>query len=317
MKETFKSDVDKGLSANQKYLPSKYFYNAKGDALFVQIMNAPEYYLTRCELEIFQEKTQDLIHSLAPAACEDFDLIELGAGDGMKTKELIRALIEQERHFNYRPVDISTNALSQLKTTLEFEMPSLKVTPICGDYFEVLSSLKKIQKPKVILFLGSNIGNLNDTLAAEFMQELSKNLNTGDKLLLGVDLMKSAEIVLPAYSDKEGITAQFNLNLLDRINEELHANFNGGNFFHEAYYDEQEGIAKSYLVSKINQEVAVESIGKVFRFQANEKIQMEISRKYNDALIEKIISSSSFKVVEKILDNKSYFANYILEMKRA
>jgi len=311
MNKTFKQDVAKGLNSSPKTLPSKYFYNKKGDALFVEIMNLPEYYLTRSELDIFQNKTQQLIASFDVQTNTHFELIELGAGDGLKTKELLKSLDTQKYQFDYLPIDISINALNLLEKDLNSELPNVTVKKKQGDYFEVLASLKESKLPKIILFLGSNIGNMTDDLATEFIYKLGSNLQKGDKLLLGVDLIKSIEIVLPAYNDSKGITAQFNLNLLERINDELDANFNINQFSHQPEYNETEGIAKSYIVSSIQQNVEIKGIEKSFEFKAGEKIHTEVSRKYNDQLIQQIIANTDFKLDIKIMDSKAYFANYI------
>ena len=223
--DTFKKEVEKGLNENPKTLPSKYFYDKIGDALFVEIMNMPEYYLTRCELDIFQNKTEEIINAFGVQKDVYFELIELGAGDGTKTKELLKSLDNQSYSFDYFPIDISSNALDLLEKDLNKELPNVSVKTKQGDYFKVLASLKESEKPKIILFLGSNLGNMTDDLAAEFIYNLGANLRAGDKLLLGVDLIKAKEIVLPAYNDSKGITAKFNLNLLERINNELGGNF--------------------------------------------------------------------------------------------
>lgn len=312
MIEKFKTDIDKGLTASPKTLPSKYFYNKKGDALFVEIMNLPEYYLTRSEWDIFKNKTQQLVDAFEVQPDTHFELIELGVGDGSKTKELLRFLANRNFTFDYLPIDISENALQLLKENIQEELPNVKVATQQGDYFEVLASLKKSKKPKIVLFLGSNIGNMNDELATQFLGHLSENLQSGDKLLLGVDLIKSKEIVLPAYNDSQGITAQFNLNLLARINQELDGDFDLNQFKHQPEYDEKEGIAKSYITSLVAQKVHIEALNKTYEFSKGEKIHTEISRKYNDKIIQKIIIGSDFKVSHKITDSKDYFADYIL-----
>lgn len=312
MIESFKSDVQKGLDETPKTLPSKYFYNKKGDALFVEIMNLPEYYLTRSEFDIFKNKTQELISAFKIKPDNYFELIELGAGDGLKTKELLKTLDSENYNFDYFPIDISSNALSLLETDLKQQIPNLSVKPQQGDYFKVLDSLKMSKKPKVILFLGSNIGNMTDDEAAQFIYNLGNNLQKDDKLLLGVDLIKPENIVLPAYNDEQGITAKFNLNLLERINEELGGNFNLNNFKHQPEYNETDGIAKSFIVSTAKQTVEITSINKRYNFAEGEKIHTEISRKYNDELIKTIILKTDLTIQDKIVDSKSYFADYIL-----
>ncbi len=311
MTEIFKKEIKEGLEASPKTLPSKYFYDKTGDALFVEIMNLPEYHLTRSELDIFKNKTQQLIDSFNLKTDTYFELIELGAGDGLKTKELLKELDAQNFKFDFFPIDISKNALDLLEKDLKKEIPNLSVKTQQGDYFEILHSLKKSKNPKIVLFLGSNIGNMTDVQASKFIYNLSENLQEDDKLLLGVDLIKPKEIVLPAYNDSKGITAKFNLNLLNRINRELRGNFNLNNFKHLPEYTDKEGIAKSFIISTTNQTVEIKAINKSFNFSEGEKIHTEISRKYNNIIIQEIISNTNFIIDTKIIDSKKYFADYI------
>ncbi len=308
----FKKDVELGLSDSPKTLPSKYFYDKKGDELFVQIMNMPEYYLSRTELEIFKEQSQEIINALELDPNQYFELIELGAGDGTKTKELLKILDKNNYNFDYIPIDISQNALDKLEQNLNKELPNVSVEKKQGDYFEMLATLHETQRPKVVLFLGSNIGNMSDELATDFIYKLGANLRSNDKLFLGVDLIKSAEIVLPAYSDAAGITKAFNLNLLTRINKELDGNFNIDTFSHQAKYSEDDGIALSFLVSIEEQKVTLNASEKIFHFAKGEKIHTEISRKYNDEIINDILKDTDFQIQNKLTDSKDYFANYIL-----
>jgi uncharacterized SAM-dependent methyltransferase len=192
------------------------------------------------------------------------------------------------------------------------DLPDLKIEPRQGDYFNVLDALKDTPHPKLVLFLGSNIGNLKDDKAQKFLELLSSNLNKGDYLLLGVDLIKSREIVLPAYNDKTGITSNFNLNLLYRINRELDADFDVSAFSHEVEYDPEEGIVKSYLKSKKPQTIRIGKNGKTYQLKKGERIHTEISRKYNDQLIEKITDHTRFDKVAKFTDRKELFADYLL-----
>ena len=312
MKEQFNMEVDRGLSSSPKTLPSKYFYDKKGDALFVQIMNMPEYYLTRAEFEIFKEQNEEIIKALGIEQNKYFELIELGPGDGTKTKELLKTLVSGNYDFDYLPVDISKNALDQLEQSLEKELPEVSVKKKQGDYFSMLGSLKEEKHPKVIFFLGSNIGNLTDTEAADFIYKLGANLRSGDKLLLGVDLIKSEAIVGPAYDDPKGITKMFNLNLLHRINNELDGNFILENFIHKPEYSEEDGIARSFIESSKNQTVRINGNANAYFLKKGEKIHTEISRKYNDKIIKNIIKSTDFRISGKLTDSKNYFSDYIL-----
>ena len=307
----FEMDVDAGLSADQKRLSSMYFYDKKGDELFMQIMALPEYYLTRAELEIFTDQTSEMIEALEVEKEVYFELIELGAGDGSKTKYLLQRLLDEGYDFDYMPIDISGNVLRHLESTLNKEMPNLSIKTQQGDYFTKLDDLKDSYHPKVVLFLGSNIGNMTDEKASRFIYDLGKNLSKGDKLLLGVDMIKGEDIVRPAYDDSQGVTSAFNMNLLHRINVELGGNFNLDQFFHAPEYTEAEGIAKSYLKSKTNQSVTVSSIGKTYEFDEGEKIHMEISRKYNTDVMHKIIQETDFEVINQLTDRAQYFSDYV------
>ena len=309
----FKKDVEQGLGASPKTLPSKYFYDKKGDELFVRIMNLPEYYLTRAEFEIFKEQSEELIQALEITPKQHFELIELGPGDGTKTKELLKVLNQGDYQFDYLPIDISQNALDQLEQNLSEELPGVSVRKKQGDYFTMLASLRESHHPKVLFFLGSNIGNMTDRQAAEFIYKLGSNLLPDDKLFLGVDLIKSANIVLPAYNDPTGLTRAFNLNLLSRINSELGGDFDINRFSHQPEYTVENGIAISYLVSKVEQTVTLNGSSQIFKFSQGEKILTEISRKYDDEIINKIIRNTDFQITHKLTDRNGYFADYILE----
>lgn len=313
MNRNFQRDINLALSAQNKTLPSKYFYDEIGDALFIEIMNMPEYYLTNAELDIFKNQTQELINALKLTKTSFFELVELGAGDGTKTKQLLKVLDQQDYNFKYSPIDISENALRHLKSSVNKELPTVQIHPKQGDYFNVLADLKSTDHPIIVLFLGSNIGNLPDERAKEFIKKLGYNLKKGDKILLGVDLIKPQSVVLPAYNDAQGITKRFNLNLLIRINRELGANFDIEAFEHKPEYTQEEGIARSFLVSTKDQTVTINSLAKSFQFKKNEKIHMETSRKYNDQILNGILEYSSLKVIGRLTDSKNLFADYILE----
>lgn len=310
--EEFENDVLQGLSSSPKQLSSKYFYDKVGDRLFQQIMALPEYYLTRAENEILSTQTKIITDALKVSDNHQFELIELGAGDGSKTLHLLRHLTAQNFDFNYLPIDISSNALQGLSTKLKSELPSLNVSPKQGTYFNVLDDLGKSKVPKIVLFLGSNIGNLLDDQAKAFVMQLSNSLQAGDKVLLGVDRIKSREIVLPAYNDSQGVTSAFNLNLLTRINRELNADFNLDAFVHVPEYSEDDGVARSFIQSTQDQEVTIGALGQKFVFEKGEKIHTEISRKYNREILTSILENSDFEIVEEFTDTEALFSDYLL-----
>ena len=309
MDNTFSKDVEKGLESDPKFLSSKYFYDAIGDQLFVKIMQLPEYYLTNCELEIFQNQSDEIIRAFE-IENETFEIYELGAGDGTKTIELLKAI--KDKNFRFVPIDISSDALKNLSEKLENEIPDIQFEGRQGEYFEILNTLKGTDK-KIILFLGSNIGNLNDKEARSFICNIASKMNDGDMFFLGVDLKKSKDIILPAYNDSQGITRDFNLNLLERINRELGGNFDTRYFSHQPQYDEEVGVAYSYLQSEKDQEVYIESLDKTFDFRKGERIHTEISRKYDEHILNKIITGSGLKINNLFYDNRKYFCNALFE----
>ncbi|MGB0427956.1 MAG: L-histidine N(alpha)-methyltransferase, partial [Flavobacteriales bacterium] len=262
----------------------------------------------------FTTKSKEIVNSFEKQIDEPFELIELGAGDGTKTIKILQQLLKEGYQVNYIPIDISQHALNGLEAMLNENLPELNVSPMQGTYFDVLKTLKTKNIPKVILFLGSNLGNLLDNEARKFLSALSESINKGDKVLLGLDTLKSKEIVLPAYNDKQGITRAFNLNLLDRINRELDADFDRQHFEHKPFYDEKEGIAKSYIQSKIDQNVKIQSLNKVFSFKKGENIHTEVSRKYNKTILEDILQSSQLNIETIHQDQKKYFMDVILGM---
>lgn len=314
--DPFLRDVHAGLSSEPKRLPSKYFYDEIGDALFVKIMGMPEYYLTRAEMAIFTEQAADIVAGFEQSKTERFEVIELGAGDGSKTRHLLTELLQQGYVFDYVPIDISANALEGLERSMKAQLPELSIKPKAGDYFQMLAELRLTKVPKVVLFLGSNIGNLLDEEATHFMAGLEQNLRSGDKLLLGVDLIKPQSKVLPAYDDAQGYTRDFNLNLLTRINSELGGDFDLSQFEHQAEYTMEEGIARSFLLSRKAQTVTLGANQQRYQFAKGEKMKVEISRKYDRTIIEQIIRASKFRISAVFKDQEYLFADFLLEVGR-
>jgi len=307
----FLDDVIAGLKAPQKYLKSKYFYDANGDKLFQDLMNCEEYYPTKCELEIFSEKTQEICEAII-ADGDAFDLIELGAGDATKSSYLLKYLLEQKADFTYLPIDISENVIDYLNSTLPVTLPGLPINGLRGEYFEMLEKAASISnKRKVVMFLGSNIGNMTVEEATAFCLELHNHLSAGDLMLIGFDLKKNPKTVLAAYNDKEGITKQFNLNLLERINRELGGNFKIDQFEHYPMYDPESGACKSYLVSLVDQQVKI--AGENYNFSKDELIYMEISQKFSVTDIELMAVKSNFKPLNSFFDTKKWFIDVIWE----
>lgn len=315
MNQQFAQDVLEGLTATPKRLPSKYFYNKKGDAIFQAIMKLPEYYLTRAEYEALNTNKDALLKEFSKAGSLPFNLIEFGAGDGFKTKVLLKHFLDQQADFRYVPIDISHNVLNQLSGGLKEELPQLEVTPICNDYFRALEELKAEDNGRrnVVLFLGSNIGNFPENGAIQFLTQLGNGLRKDDLLLIGFDLKKNPEEILAAYNDKAGVTRAFNMNLLDRMNEELGANFIPDQFSHYPTYDPFTGQARSYLISRKQQEV--ELLDQRIMFDQWEPIHMEISRKYDLGEIQRYAEAAGFAVDRNFFDCRHYFTDSLWEKK--
>ncbi|MCD9185225.1 MAG: L-histidine N(alpha)-methyltransferase [Pyrinomonadaceae bacterium] len=307
--DTFAEDVLKGLSAQPKFLSSKYFYDDEGSRLFQQIMDLPEYYLTRSEFEIFSTKTNEIFEAFTKNS-KEFDLIELGAGDGTKTAVLIEYFLKQNVDFTYSPIDISQEAVGVLTTKFKAEFPDLKMKAKTGDYFRILETLKsESARPKILMFLGSNIGNFSAEDSIAFFKNLRGVMNEGDLLFVGFDLQKDPRVILAAYDDAQGVTAEFNLNLLRRINRELGANFDLEKFSHYAIYRPNECAARSFLISRADQNVFVEILNRTFHFNAWEPIFMEISQKYSLEMIEDLAENCGFEVSENFFDSQRFFVD--------
>ncbi len=303
------ADTLKGLTSKSKFLLSKYFYDDKGSSIFQDIMQMPEYYLTDCEFEIFNTHKKQ-IASLFMQGDEVFDLIELGSGDGLKTKVLLQYLVENAADFNYIPIDISHKANMDLVKSLKKDLPLLNVNAKTGDYFQEIKKLNGSSRSrKIFLFLGSNIGNFSDVEMDVFFNKLSKLCQENDKLLVGFDLKKSPDVILQAYDDPHGHTKRFNLNHLLRLNRELGAAFIPENFEHLAEYDPQTGAAKSFLVSRVKQSVHIQALEQSISFEKGECIFMERSRKFDQNTIEKIANEHGFRVEYQFKDKRNYFVN--------
>ncbi|MCP2044492.1 L-histidine N(alpha)-methyltransferase [Pontibacter sp. HSC-36F09] len=308
----FANDVADGLSQNPKQLSSRYFYDATGSRLFQQIMALPEYYLTRAEYSLMQQHRSDMVSTFAAGGF--FHLVDLGAGDAMKTKLLLSELVKQEKPFNYVPVDISGSAMQELSKDLRQTHPDLLIQTVVAEYITGLQWLQQhLPERKVVLFLGSNIGNFERDEGLEFIRQIRRHLKPGDLFLLGVDLAKDPATILAAYNDASGVTAAFNLNLLERINRELGGNFDLDAFKHFALYDPQLGVMKSFLVSQREQEVYLEATQKRYTFAAWEAIHTESSHKYTLQQATEMGRSAGFEFVTSYLDEEGGFADMLFK----
>ncbi len=305
----FAEDVLAGLTSTPKALSSKYFYDDEGSRLFQEIMNLPEYYLTGCESEIFEHQTDEIFRSFANGG-GGFDMIELGAGDGTKTVLLVDHFLKHDADISYSPIDISQEALDALSAKFNAEFPQLKMEARNGDYFQILGSLSAGgDRRKIVLFLGSNIGNFTRDQSVEFFARLRGAMNPNDLLFIGFDLQKDPHVIANAYDDKAGVTAAFNLNLLKRINRALGGDFDLDKFTHYANYRPVEGSARSYLVSREKQSVRIAALDRTFEFEQWEPMFMEISQKYSLRMIEELAKASGFRVKQNFFDSRRYYCD--------
>nr|WP_240163726.1 L-histidine N(alpha)-methyltransferase [Spirosoma taeanense] len=304
-------EVRTGLLKTPKRLSSRYFYDAEGSRIFQAIMHAPEYYLTRSEYEILDTYKTNLLDLFTPDS-RPFELVELGAGDGLKTKILLSFFDQQRVNFTYAPIDISLDALEGLAADVRQQWPRLRLNARHDDYFNALEQLSaETNSRKVVLFLGSNVGNFTPEEAITFYQQLHDRLQPGDLVLTGFDLQKHPAVIHAAYNDRQGLTRAFNLNLLRRINRELDANFDLAAFDHYEVYNPETGEARSYLVSQKAQMVEIKELEMSVPFDYGEIIHTEISRKFTWPQIEQLAQTTGFSVTGWFTDCKSYFADVI------
>jgi len=310
----FGEAVRLGFSKNPKSISSMFLYDAEGDRLFQEIMKMPEYYPTRCEEEIFHMQKEQILKEMQVFK-EPFNLLEFGAGDGSKTKILLRYLLEHGAGFTYYPVDISKHILSELTHSLQQEIPALKVHPMNFEYFEAIRETAHLNNRRnITLFLGSSMGNFTREQAVVFYKNFARESKTGDLLLAGIDRRKNPHIISRAYDDPHGITAAFNLNLLRHMNRELGADFDMEAFRYYTFYEPVSGEVRSYLISLKNQQVYFEALEEQFFFKKDELIHTEISKKYSPEEIERLAEEAGYKVLRHFTDERQYFLDSLWEI---
>lgn len=305
----FASDVRAGLSAKAKSLSPKYFYDELGSRLFEAICWLPEYYLTRAEGEILRTTASEIVSSVTGPV----RLLELGSGSAEKTRYLIEALLSKQTDLHYLPVDISDSSLELASQRLLRLYPGLRITAFAADYFTALQALAKRvpadpSSHTVALFLGSNIGNFGRDESREFLRAVRRLLRPEDALLLGADLRKSPEVLIPAYDDALGVTAAFNLNLLERINRELDSNFDVKKFRHSATYNEELGRIEIRLVSREPQIIRIRAIDLEVEFDEGETIRTENSYKFDIDLLSVMAQDTGFSLAKTWFDSAGLYS---------
>lgn len=305
--EEFAADVMAGLSASNKKLSSKYFYDSIGSELFRKIMDLPEYYLTDCEMEVLKAHSE----SISDVVCmKGMNIVELGAGDGLKTRVLLDKLLEKDVSFSYNPIDISESAVRGLSASLQETHPQVVVQGLVAEYFDGIRWLSEREHcGSLALFLGSNIGNFNPAERVNFLGSLAKAMNSGDYLLIGFDLKKDIGVISRAYDDSKGVTAEFNYNLLTRINRELGGEFQRDKFQFHSIWNPKEGAIQSFLVSTVRQSVHVGELDRSFEFAPWEPIHTESSYKFTKKEVDALAQKTGFEPVGNFTDDRGYFLN--------
>ncbi|MDP1535773.1 MAG: L-histidine N(alpha)-methyltransferase [Burkholderiales bacterium] len=302
--DCFLQDVLAGLGAIPKALPPKYFYDARGCKLFEAICELPEYYPTRTELALMHDCAADMAAQLGEGSL----LIEFGSGASVKTEVLLRTL----RPAAYVPVDIAVEALRASTTRLAAAFPELPIIAVCADYMQPLRmDLAQVQAAhRVIYFPGSTIGNLSSQEAQVFLVRARSLAGAQGAMLIGVDLKKNPDCLHAAYNDAQGVTAEFNLNLLRRINRELAADFDLEQFRHVAFYNAAAGRIEMHLESRQTQTVTVS--GRTFAFAAGERMHTENSCKYSVEEFQRLAQAAGFHPVQVWVDAERLFAVHLL-----
>jgi dimethylhistidine N-methyltransferase len=301
----FAEDVRSGLMASPKRLSCCYFYDREGSLLFEEICTLPEYYLTRAEREIL-EKHADELAAILP---NNVRVVELGSGSSAKTRLLLAAVLRRQLRLEYVPVDICSEMLRETSTALTADFPNLEITALAAEYYDALGYLRRLPtRPQLVLWLGSNIGNFHRKDAAAFLGKVRAMTAPQDRILVGIDLRKDREVLESAYNDARGVTAEFNLNLLTRINRELGADFDLNAFRHRAIYNNEEGRIEMYLVSTRDQCVLIPGIGIKIELAAGEAIHTENSCKYSPAEIDALTEAAGFRREIQWLDAAGRFS---------
>jgi len=292
--ESLAEAVRRGLTARPKSLPCQFFYDAEGSRLFEQICALPEYYPTRTEDAILREHADAMVAGRDDGGLPA--LIELGSGSSTKTRRLIGALLDRHGRLHYYPIEVSPTILADSARSLVDEFPQIRVTGYADDYREALDGLaKRLEgRPKLVLFLGSSLGNYAPAEAVALLKAIARALGPDDRLLLGTDMVKDRAVLEPAYDDAAGVTAAFNRNLLARINRELGADFDLSAFDHRAAYRDDLERVEMHLVSRADQSVRIPGAGLVARFAEGEAIHTENSHKYTSESLQMLATRSGF-----------------------
>lgn len=307
----FANEVARGLNDKQKHISPKFFYDKMGSKLFEQICMQPEYYLNRIESQILKNSVDEILKIIGG---QEISVIELGNGNSLKTRILLGPFLAKLKIVSYFPIDVSLKMLKKSIRDLFREYANLQIYGICSDYVSGLVKINefmklkmKIPNKKFIIFLGSSIGNFDPKDAMDFLHSIARYVQKDDLLLIGIDLEKDKSILDRAYNDKNGMTAKFNFNVLARINRELEGEFNISNFEHKSFYNTRKHRIEMHLESKLDQQVRIGAIGKMFNFRKGETIHTENSYKYSLPTLNRLVKKAGLQAIRNFTDpNKQY-----------
>ncbi len=296
-------DIIEGLTQELKTIPPRYFYDHQGSQLFEKICELPEYYPTRTEASILKEYGQEIAKITGKV-----EIVELGSGSSTKTQLLLDAYQDLDYPLYYTPIDVSGGILKESANSLLAKYPTLKIRGKVATYEQALTKLSySALSQRICLFLGSTIGNFSQEECDRFIELITNSLNVGDYFLLGVDLQKSIPTLEAAYNDSQGITAAFNLNILQHLNWRFDGNFDPSLFKHQAIYNKSENQIEMYLICQRSHNVKLAALDLIIDFRKGEKILTEISRKFNLQEQSVYLTSKGLKVNATYTDSKQWF----------
>ena len=298
------------LKNKKKSLPTQYLYDDLGSKLFEEICETEEYYLTRTEKQILDLNASDIVNKVLPS-----EIFEFGSGSSKKTKTLITKVLKRNKKLTYFSFDISIKALKMSYNELNKISKSLHVHLIKGDFNNDMKRIKKSKKNRLYLFLGSTLGNFNNKIAINFLDNIASLMNKEDSFLLGVDKVKDEKIINSAYNDSKGITKKFNKNILNVINKEYKLNFNEKNFLHNAKFNLEKSQIEMYLESTVDHSVKLPN-DENLNIEKGEKILTEISRKFSEKTLRDLFNQANLEIKKSYTDNKKYFSLYLLKSKK-
>lgn len=306
--ENIRKEIITGLTSKQKYISSKFFYDKTGSKLFEDITQLPEYYPTRTEKQILKSIAPKLMHNLRYT-----DIVELGSGDCSKISLLLNSIPKENLGtINYIPVDISQSALNESARNLIERFPDLSIKGFVADFINQLDLVPKMRK-RMLCFLGSTLGNFTETVSNQFLKDLSSSMNTGDTFLLGIDLVKPTDILYDAYNDSQDVTAAFNKNILNVMNDLIHSDFNTNDFEHKAFFNRGKSRIEMHLIANKDVFINTPFSSTAINLKKGENIHTENSYKFTLAQINNFAKTSGLNIKEIFNDPNNWFALVLFE----